>query len=116
MARTLNCRELIEFLAAYLDGELAPAEHAAFENHLSVCPYCVDYLTTYRKTIHLGKRAFAAEAAILEEFPAELVGAILAARSRGWRVRCPGAIPGNRRPGAGIGPGGRRIPCSPVAS
>ncbi|MFI5216622.1 MAG: anti-sigma factor family protein [Candidatus Limnocylindria bacterium] len=81
-ARTLTCRELIEFLAAYLDDELAPGERAAFELHLSVCPYCVDYLATYRKTIHLGKQAFAAEAEILEEVPAALVGAVLAARSR----------------------------------
>jgi len=83
MGRTLSCRELIEFLAAYLDGELAPEERAAFEVHLSVCPYCVDYLATYRRTIHLGKQALAAEAKLLEEVPAELVGAILAARSRG---------------------------------
>jgi len=82
-ARTLNCRELIEFLAAYLDGELAPEERAAFEIHLSLCPYCVDYLATYRKTIHLGKQALAGEAEILQEVPAELVGAILAARQRG---------------------------------
>jgi hypothetical protein len=47
-----------------------------------VCPYCVDYLATYRATIHLGKRALAGEAEILEEVPAELVDAILAARSR----------------------------------
>ena len=81
-ARKLSCRELIEFLAAYLDDELAPEERTAFEIHLSVCPYCVDYLATYRATIHLGKRALAEEAEILEEVPAELVDAILAARSR----------------------------------
>jgi anti-sigma factor RsiW len=81
-ARKLNCRELIEFLAAYLDDELAPEERAAFEIHLSLCPYCADYLATYRKTIHLGKQALAAETDILEEVPAALVDAILAARSR----------------------------------
>jgi anti-sigma factor RsiW len=82
-ARTLDCRELIEFLAAYLDGELAAEERAAFESHLSLCPHCVDYLASYRKTIHLGKQALAAEAEILQEVPAELVAAILAARQRG---------------------------------
>jgi anti-sigma factor RsiW len=82
-ARKLSCRELIEFLAAYLDDELAPQERAAFESHLEVCPYCVDYLATYRRTIHLGKRAHAADAEILEEVPAQLVGAILAARTPG---------------------------------
>ena len=82
-ARKLSCRELIEFLADYLDDELASEERTAFEIHLSVCPYCVDYLETYRETIHLGKQALAAEAAILEEVPAELVDAILAARTGG---------------------------------
>jgi len=81
-ARKLSCRELIGFLAAYLDGELAPEERAAFEIHLSVCPDCADYLATYRATIHLGKQALAAETEVLEEVPAELVDAILAARSR----------------------------------
>jgi len=81
-ARKLSCRELIEFLAAYLDGELAPEERAAFETHLSSCPYCVDYLATYRETIHLGKQALAAESEILEKVPADLVDAILATRSR----------------------------------
>lgn len=81
--RKLSCRDLIEFVAAYLDDELPPQERAAFEAHLSVCPYCVDYLATYRRTIHLGKRAHAAEVEMLEEVPAQLVGAILAARRPG---------------------------------
>jgi anti-sigma factor RsiW len=78
----LSCRELIEFLAAYLDDELTREERAAFEVHLSVCPDCVHYLATYRETIHLGKRAMTAEAEILEEVPAEIIDAILAARAR----------------------------------
>jgi anti-sigma factor RsiW len=80
---SLSCRDLIEFLAAYLDDELPPRERAAFEAHLAICPYCVDYLAAYRRTIHLGRRAHAAEAEILEEVPAELLGAILAARAQG---------------------------------
>jgi anti-sigma factor RsiW len=78
----LSCRELIEFLAAYLDGELAPAERTAFEIHLSVCPYCVDYLATYRETIRLGKQALVGASDVPVEVPAELVDAILAARAR----------------------------------
>jgi anti-sigma factor RsiW len=81
-ARTLSCRELIEFLAAYLDGELSTEERVRFDAHLAVCPYCVDYLASYRETIHLGKRTLAAEAERLEEVPVELVSAILEARAQ----------------------------------
>jgi anti-sigma factor RsiW len=81
-ARSLTCRELIEFLAAYLDAELPPVEHAAFEAHLALCPDCVDYLASYRETIRLGTQALADETLRAEDVPAELVDAILAARTR----------------------------------
>jgi anti-sigma factor RsiW len=82
-ARRLTCRELIDFLAAYLDGELPPAERAAFDWHLGVCPDCVRYLESYCETVRLGKQAFAAEGAPPADVPPELVAAILAARARG---------------------------------
>jgi anti-sigma factor RsiW len=90
-ARTLSCRELIEFLADYLDDALPAAERAAFEAHLAVCPYCVDYLASYRETIHLGRQALAEKAEALEEIPVELLDAILDARKRRGG-------PGSRRP------------------
>jgi anti-sigma factor RsiW len=76
----LTCRELIETLAAYLDGELAPKPRAAFEAHLSLCPACVDYLASYRETIRLGKQACDPDAEFPADVPRELVDAILAAR------------------------------------
>jgi anti-sigma factor RsiW len=80
--RRLTCRELLDFLAAYLDDELPPAERAVFDRHLGVCPDCVKYLESYRETVRLGKQAFAAEAELPGEVPEELVSAILAARAR----------------------------------
>jgi anti-sigma factor RsiW len=80
--RSLTCRELIEFLAAYLDGELSPEERAAFDRHLGACPDCVHYLESYRETVRLEKRAFAAEAQLPGDAPPELVAAILASRRR----------------------------------
>jgi anti-sigma factor RsiW len=76
----LTCRELIDFLAAYLEGELAPEARAAFEAHLSLCPDCVDYLASYRETIRLGKRACEPDAELSADVPRELVDAILATR------------------------------------
>jgi anti-sigma factor RsiW len=81
-ARTLSCRELIEFLADYLDAALPPAQQAAFEAHLALCPDCVDYLASYRETIRLGKLAFSPDPELPEDVPAELIDAILAARER----------------------------------
>lgn len=78
----ITCRELIDFIADYLDGELpAPMRHE-FERHLNVCPACVAYFDSYKQTIQLGKAAMAPtdEPASV---PEGLVRAIRAARARG---------------------------------
>ena len=82
-ARELTCREVADFLMAYEDGELSPAERGEFDAHLAVCPDCVAYLEGYRATVALGKRAFTADdAAAADEVPEDLVRAIVAARRR----------------------------------
>ena len=78
----LSCRDVIEFLAAYLDGELTQEVAGAFEVHLELCSDCVDYLAGYAETIRLGREA--CEGDLLPgEVPEELLRAILAARPRG---------------------------------
>jgi anti-sigma factor RsiW len=82
-ARELTCRDVADFLMAYEDGELAPAERGEFDAHLAECPDCVAYLESYRRTVALGRRAFADdEASAAEHVPEELVQAVLAARRR----------------------------------
>jgi anti-sigma factor RsiW len=76
----LTCRELIDFLAAYLDGELAPEVRADFEAHLSLCPDCGDYLASYREAIRIGKQACEPDAELPADLPRELVDAILSTR------------------------------------
>jgi len=76
----MTCRELDEFLADYVAGELAPAVRAEFERHLAICPTCVTYLDTYRRTIRLARSA--GDAAVGSEVPAELVDSIVAALRR----------------------------------
>lgn len=53
----ITCREVLDFLMAYLDGELTPEQLHEFERHLRVCPSCVNYLESYKETIRLGKAA-----------------------------------------------------------
>jgi anti-sigma factor RsiW len=52
---SITCREVLDFVMAYLDGELPSGQKHAFERHLAVCPSCVNYLETYRTTVRLGK-------------------------------------------------------------
>jgi anti-sigma factor RsiW len=77
----ITCREFVEFLSAYLAGELSPASQAEFDFHLADCPGCASYLKSYEATIRLGKEAFAdLEAPVPIEVPEELIHAILAIR------------------------------------
>ena len=79
----MTCREMIDFLMDYLEGELPPEDHARLDVHLAACPECVDYLDSYEQTVRLGKICCEAEDAGAEALPEELVQAILAARPRG---------------------------------
>jgi anti-sigma factor RsiW len=79
----MTCRELVGFLGAYLEGELAPDTRARFAAHLAACGECAAYLETYRATVGLAKNAFQdPDAPIPEDVPDDLVKAILAARRK----------------------------------
>jgi anti-sigma factor RsiW len=79
----MNCREFTEFLHEYLFGNLPAEELAIFEEHLAECPWCTAYLDSYRKTIHLGRSAYASENdPPPADAPEELIDAILKARLR----------------------------------
>ena len=83
----ITCYEFVEFLSAYLTGELSPARQAEFDFHLADCPDCASYLKSYEATVRLGKEAFAdLEAPVPVEVPEELIHAILAVRSREKRT------------------------------
>lgn len=77
----MTCQELIDFLMAYLDGELPAEVRLSFEEHLALCPECRAYLSSYRAAVALGKNAFNASPAPAEPplVPEELIQAILAA-------------------------------------
>jgi anti-sigma factor RsiW len=68
-------------MADFFSGELPQETRSRFEDHLSLCPNCVAYLSNYRSTIALGRCAFATDdASVPSDVPDGLVKAILASR------------------------------------
>ena len=50
----VTCRHFIlDFLADYLDAKLSPEVAADLERHLAICPPCVAYMNTYKRTREL---------------------------------------------------------------
>ncbi|MDX2130519.1 MAG: zf-HC2 domain-containing protein [Planctomycetota bacterium] len=78
----ITCRELIEFIADYLDGTLPAEARVEFERHLTVCPACVAYLRSYQRTIDASRDALApSDEPATTVAPPGLVDAIRAARA-----------------------------------
>lgn len=79
----MNCREMVDFLMAYLDDELPSGQRSAFDAHLEECPPCIGYVETYREAVRLGKAVCEADDAdVPSDAPEDLVRAILDARGR----------------------------------
>jgi anti-sigma factor RsiW len=77
----IPCEEVVTFLWAYVAGELPAKKTSEFERHLAVCPSCVAYLDSYRKTIELSHESFQPGSCEPdEEMPDDLIQAVLAAR------------------------------------
>jgi anti-sigma factor RsiW len=78
---SLKCREVIDFLDRYLEGELSPQERREFELHLRLCRSCRAYLKTYRETLRFEEVAREElDREVPESVPEELVLAILQSR------------------------------------
>ncbi len=52
----ITCRELMDLLCDFVDGDLPPELHVHVAQHLRDCPPCNAYCETYRLTIHLCRR------------------------------------------------------------
>jgi anti-sigma factor RsiW len=52
----MTCRELVELLIDFLDGELPDDRRRLLETHLALCEPCMAYLETYKVTIQLTRR------------------------------------------------------------
>ncbi len=77
---SITCRELIDFLADYLDGALTDRQRQDFQRHLAICPSCRAYLSMYETTIRTERAAFGDDEKALAEAPEELIRAILETR------------------------------------
>lgn len=75
----LTCREFVEFMDDYLEGLLPEHVVAHFHEHLSQCPSCVAYASTYQDTVRLARKALGDESPVTG-VPEDLVRAIMAAR------------------------------------
>lgn len=74
----ITCKELIDFISDYRDGQLDLAARKRFDEHLRDCPPCRDYIRMYEDTIRLSKDALNDPA--IPKPPDSLIKAILNAR------------------------------------
>jgi predicted anti-sigma-YlaC factor YlaD len=72
----ITCRELIDFIADYLEGALSAVQADDFRRHLAICVSCRAYLATYQVTIRAVRDLDAADV----DAPEDLVRAILRIR------------------------------------
>ena len=56
-----SCKDCVDVLRAYLDGEMSPEEEAHLKAHLGDCPPCVDFLESYKATPGLCRKALKAK-------------------------------------------------------
>jgi predicted anti-sigma-YlaC factor YlaD len=82
-AEDLTCAELVELVGDYIEGALALDDRLRFEEHLTICSGCVNYLDQMRTTIALSGRLRVDD--LSPEVRADLVDAF-----RGWRANSPG--------------------------
>jgi|HubBroStandDraft_6_1064221.scaffolds.fasta_scaffold779039_2 anti-sigma factor RsiW len=71
----MTCRDLTDFLAAYIARDLSSDVQAAFERHLALCTNCRHFMQQYEQTVAAGRAAFGRDDD--EPVPDELVRAIL---------------------------------------
>lgn len=77
---SISCQQLDSFIVDYIDGKLTEEQRIVFDNHLSDCPSCMDYVEAYKSAILLGKNAYDKDIDECDEnIPDKLVTAILKA-------------------------------------
>jgi anti-sigma factor RsiW len=83
IAEELSCAELVELVGDYIEGALSRDDRMQFEQHLTICSGCANYLDHMHTTIALTGRLRVDE--LSPEARADLLDAF-----RGWRANSPG--------------------------
>lgn len=71
-SRQIVCRQLVELVTDYLEGDLGQADRAAVEEHLAACGHCAGYVRQVRRMLDLtaGIRPEPVPEALVEELTA----------------------------------------------
>jgi anti-sigma factor RsiW len=77
----IRCLEMVEIVTDWMEGALPEGERADIEEHLAICPHCVDYVAQMRTTTRVigrlvddGPAPDAARRRLLEVFRAQRTG------------------------------------------
>ena len=77
--RAIVCRQAVELMAGYLDGDITGRDRVRLEGHLAACPHCHEYLAQLRATIDTLGRVE------LDDLPEEAVDDLVELYRR-WRA------------------------------
>jgi anti-sigma factor (TIGR02949 family) len=50
-----ECKDVVELLSEYIDGECSSKDRDLIEAHLADCPNCITFVNTFRKSISMAK-------------------------------------------------------------
>jgi anti-sigma factor RsiW len=67
-----NCKDSIDALLPFLDGEMSAEDEAHLKEHLNGCPPCVEFVRSYRETSGLCRKA------LVKSMPPEVAGRLRA--------------------------------------
>jgi hypothetical protein len=79
----VNCREALELMGEYVDGDPGLWNRWRLRLHLWICRICRRYLSSYRATIRIAKSTRDGRAdSVDDEIPDSLIASILEATRR----------------------------------
>lgn len=55
-----NCKQITDLLYDYLNNKLSQQVKRDFERHLKICPDCISFLNTYKRTVAVTRSVDAA--------------------------------------------------------